>query len=105
MAYKARGWGGTNDDDGDHSCNDPRNNAAMVVAVTAAAASSFHVLVPPLHPMQARRASPPRVGVVRFASATSPSAVGRAVLLILLVVDARWGSVLMWEVEGPNNQL
>ena len=29
MAYNARGWGGTNDDDGDHSCNDPRNNAAM----------------------------------------------------------------------------
>ena len=50
------------------------------------------IIVPhprPAPPSSARRASPPRVVVVRFAPATLPSAVGRAILLILLVVDAR----------------
>ena len=54
------------------------------------------IIVPrpcPAPPSHARRASLPRIVVVRFAPATSPSAVGRTVLLILLVVDARWSGI------------
>ena len=43
----------------------------------------------PAPPSHSGQALPPRVVVIRFAPATSPSAVGHVVLLVLLIIVAR----------------